>query len=166
ELGRNPSACLHAGLSFSSENPPYAPVSETGTTSITRRFRSYILATLRPVESAVRRIVIYSAMRIKVQVREGKPPRPIKPHACIHRTLREKAMRQMARRTEAKGKAEERSTDAAAPLSPEENCATALAPSSLTVSTRQVAPRRFPAHWQDPLPQSPQCKARKFSRFC
>src|SRR5690606_21973943 len=63
--------------------------------------------------------------------------------------------------------AEERSTDAAAPLSPEENCATALAPSSLTVSTRQVAPhRRFPAHWQGQLPQSPQCKARKFSRFC
>src|SRR5690606_26562559 len=25
--------CLHAGSSFSSENPPYAPVSETGTTS-------------------------------------------------------------------------------------------------------------------------------------
>src|SRR5690606_31877393 len=34
ELGREPSACLHAGSSFSSENPPYAPVSKTGTTSI------------------------------------------------------------------------------------------------------------------------------------
>src|SRR5690606_36001603 len=34
ELGRKPSACLHAGLSFSSENPPYAPVSETGATSL------------------------------------------------------------------------------------------------------------------------------------
>src|SRR5690606_37209083 len=33
KLGRKPSACLHAGSSFSSEDPPYAPVSETGTTS-------------------------------------------------------------------------------------------------------------------------------------
>ncbi|MDK8873053.1 hypothetical protein, partial [Paracoccus sp. SSJ] len=33
ELGRKPSACLHAGSSFSSVDPPYAPVSETGTTS-------------------------------------------------------------------------------------------------------------------------------------
>src|SRR5690606_4067022 len=33
EIGREPSACLHAGSSLSSENPPYAPVSKTGTTS-------------------------------------------------------------------------------------------------------------------------------------
>src|SRR5690606_38297947 len=33
ELGRKPSACLHAGSSFPSGDPPYAPVSETGTTS-------------------------------------------------------------------------------------------------------------------------------------
>src|SRR5690606_19395343 len=38
ELGREPSACLHAGSSFSSENRPYAPVSETGTTSLDRVF--------------------------------------------------------------------------------------------------------------------------------
>ena len=139
-------------------------VAALGTRSeITRRFRSYILATLRPVESAVRRIVIYSAMRIEVQVREGKPPQLIKPHACIRRALREKAMRQMARRSEAKGEAEERSSDA--PLAtPEENCAKALAPSSLTISTRHAAPRRLPAHWQDP--RSPQGKGRRFSRFC
>jgi hypothetical protein len=30
ELGRKPSAGLHPGSSFSSEDPPYAPVSETG----------------------------------------------------------------------------------------------------------------------------------------
>src|SRR5690606_33719689 len=35
ELGRKPSACLHAGSSFPSGDPPYAPVSETGTTSVT-----------------------------------------------------------------------------------------------------------------------------------
>jgi len=34
ELGREPSACLHAGSSFSSGDPPCAPVSETGTTSV------------------------------------------------------------------------------------------------------------------------------------
>ena len=32
ELSREPSACLHAGSSFSSVDPPYAPVSETETT--------------------------------------------------------------------------------------------------------------------------------------
>lgn len=31
-LGSRPSACLHAGSSFSSDDPPYASVSETGTT--------------------------------------------------------------------------------------------------------------------------------------
>lgn len=34
ELGREPSACLHRGSSFSSVDPPYAPVSKTGTTSL------------------------------------------------------------------------------------------------------------------------------------
>src|SRR5690606_38554110 len=93
--------------------------------------------------------------------------RPIKPHACIRRTLRERAMRQMARRTEAKGNAEERSTDAAAPLSPEDHCAPALAPSSLTVSTRQLSRhRRFPAQCRRQLPPRPQGYARRFSRFC
>ncbi|WP_416193648.1 restriction endonuclease subunit S [Nitrobacter sp. TKz-YC01] len=36
ELSRKSSACLHTGSSFSSGDPPYAPVSETGTTSILR----------------------------------------------------------------------------------------------------------------------------------
>src|SRR5690606_34273892 len=38
ELGRKPSACLHAGSSFPSGDPPYAPVSETGTTSKRHRW--------------------------------------------------------------------------------------------------------------------------------
>ncbi|WP_325099752.1 calcium-binding protein, partial [Aquamicrobium zhengzhouense] len=33
ELGSKPSACLHAGSSFPLGDPPYAPVSKTGTTS-------------------------------------------------------------------------------------------------------------------------------------
>lgn len=36
ELGSKPSACLHTGSSFSSDDPPYAPVSKTGTTSLRR----------------------------------------------------------------------------------------------------------------------------------
>src|SRR5690606_25530675 len=34
ELGSKPSACLHAGSSFPLGDPPYAPVSKTGTTSV------------------------------------------------------------------------------------------------------------------------------------
>ncbi|WP_258052464.1 helix-turn-helix domain-containing protein [Mesorhizobium sp. INR15] len=35
EIGRKPSACLHTGSSSSSGDPPYAPVSKSGTTSKT-----------------------------------------------------------------------------------------------------------------------------------
>src|SRR5690606_1540780 len=36
-----PSACLHAGSSFPSGDPPYAPVSETGTTSVHQLLKEF-----------------------------------------------------------------------------------------------------------------------------
>ena len=47
KLGREPSACLHDGSSFLSVDPPDAPVSETGTTSLSRRATLHVCACIQ-----------------------------------------------------------------------------------------------------------------------
>ena len=46
ELGRKPPACVHRGSSFSSVDPPYLPVSETGATSVPPKPLQFAIRTM------------------------------------------------------------------------------------------------------------------------
>jgi hypothetical protein len=101
---------------------------------LTKRLRLNILRTLRPVETAVRRIIIYAAARIRVKVIERAPRGKRKPHSCFHRRRRAIA------RSDAGAVAPVR-------VPAEQACMDALKDSSLTLSHCAVHPQPVtPSH--------------------